>query len=182
MRKLIAAAVLSAAPMLAVAQAASGEAGGATPERIEVLGDWAVFATDNPRECFATSRAKDESGWTDPAGAPQSQILVTFRPEPADHPGEVSFWTGGRPIAPGTTLTVRSGGAEFLLFTDGEWAWPPDSPADAAAIAAMSQAESAQIDLIAADMAQVRVAFSLAGFAEAVAHAANYCATVAPAA
>lgn len=163
---------------LLLALAAAGPAAAEAPERLDVFDDWAVFVSDDPRECFAISRATAETGW--PAGlAPsESQILVTFRPENGDAPGEVSVWTGGRAIAPGTTLTLTAGDAHMLLFTDGDWAWPPNAAGDADAIAALSQAESAQVALLSGDMSPVTLDFSLTGFAPALARAGQYCATI----
>lgn len=157
---------------------AAGSAAVAAPERLEAFDDWAVFVSDEPRECFAVSRALAETGWPEAEGAVDSQILVTFRPDATPRPGEVSVWAGGRAIAPGTTLTLTAGDADLLLFTDGAWAWPPNSIADGTALDALSAADTAEITLLSSEMTPVALQFSLAGFAAAVDRARLYCETI----
>lgn len=164
--------------ILALALAAAHPAAAQGPERLDAFADWAVFVSDAPRECFAITRATRETGWPAADGVAESQILVTFRPGAADRPGEVSLWAGGRDIAPGTTLTLSAGEADLLLFTDGDWAWPPNSAADAEAIAALSGAGNAAVALLSAEMTPVALEFSLNGFAAAVERAGLYCATI----
>lgn len=179
MRKLTAVLAAALAAGAALAQempALPGDTAGTAPQRIDLFGDWAVFVTERPLECFATSRAVAEDGWPSDAPASQgAQILVTFRPERPGTPGEVSFWTGGRPIMPGTTLTATAGGSHFPLFSDGDWAWPPSAEADAAALATLAAAPGAEITLLTTGMVPVRAQFSLDGFGQAVERARDHC-------
>lgn len=152
-------------------------------QRLDAFDDWAVFVRDSPRECLATTRALSETGWPEAeagaaTGGAVSQLLITFRAADADAPGEVSFWAAGRAIASGTTLTLRSGAAEMLLFTDGAWAWPPDRDGDIAAAAGLSGPPTAELALFAGDMSAVVVRFSLRGFDNAMARARDYCSTI----
>ena len=167
------------------AQAQTTEQPGA--ERIGVFGDWAVFSTMQPRECYATTLALEESAWAEgepPANA--AQLLVTYRP--SDDPlsetelaGETSFWAGGRAIAQGSSLTGRFEGtnrAQITLFTDGRWAWPLNAEHDLSAVKAMKEGGQLNIALMSAEMTAVSVTFSLDGFADAAARAAEHCANM----
>lgn len=159
----------------------------APAERIGVFGDWAVFSTTQPRECYATTLALEESAWAEgetPANA--AQLLVTYRPSDdplseTELPGELSFWAGGRAIAQGSSLTGRFEGAprtQVTLFTDGRWAWPLNAEHDLNAVGAMKEGGQINIALMSAEMSAVAVTFSLEGFADAAARAAEHCANM----
>lgn len=187
MRQLITALALALPVLATTAQAQSFPSGGsAGPERLDVFGDWAVFANDDPRECYATTLALEESALTATPSPNAAQLLVTYRPSDdplseSELPGELSFWAGGRAIAQGSSLTARFDGGtrpQITLFTDGAWAWPLDAALDAAAVAAMKDEGAMNIGLLSGAMEAVTVSFSLAGFAKAAARAAEHCANM----
>lgn len=188
MRQLITAIAL-ALPVLATGAQAQNfptEATTDAPERLDVFGDWAVFASTEPRECYATSLALEESTLSDAAASNAAQLLVTYRPSDdplseSELPGEISFWAGGRAIAQGSSLTARFDGGtrpQITFFTDGAWAWPLDGALDAAALAAMKEGGAMNIGLMTGAMDPVAVSFSLEGFAAAAARAAEHCANM----
>lgn len=187
MRQLITALVLALPVIATTAQAQSlPSASQEGPQRLDVFGDWSVFANTNPRECYATTLALEESALTGAPAPNAAQLLVTYRPSDdplseSELPGELSFWAGGRAIAQGSSLTARFDGGtrpQITLFTDGAWAWPLDPALDAAAVAAMKDEGAMNIGLLSGAMEAITVSFSLTGFAAAAARAAEHCANM----
>ena len=66
-------------------------------------------------------------------------------------------------------------GAEFELFTDGEWAWPATPADDAKIITAMKRGSSAILTARSGRGTQTKDTFSLLGFTASVEEAEKRC-------
>lgn len=145
--------------------------------RVATKTDWAIFAEDNPKECWGVSSPKESVNTKD--GKPASvrrgdiRLFVTFRPG-TGAAGEVSF-TGGYPFAPDSTVNLKVGDKSFELFVDGEWAWPQNSADDASVLAALKAGESATLSARSARGTQTKDTFSLLGFTAAMQEAESRC-------
>lgn len=166
----LAATIVVAAPALAPAQEQS-------TNRVAANTDWSVFVEENPKECWGVSAPKQTVNTRDGqvVSVRRGDILlfVTFRPG-GEAAGEVSF-TGGYPFANGSTATVEIGGAEYQLFTDGEWAWPASPEDDARIVEAMKAGAEATVTAVSSRGTQTADTFSLMGFTAAMSDAEQRC-------
>lgn len=146
--------------------------------RVAAKTDWSVFVEENPKECWGVSAPKETVNTRDGqvVSVRRGDILlfVTFRPG-SGAAGEVSF-TGGYPFASGSTATVEISGAEYSLFTDGEWAWPASPEEDKRIVDAMKAGAEATITAVSGRGTQTRDTFSLMGFTAAMQDAETRCA------
>ena len=137
--------------------------------------DWSVFTEESPKECWGVSKPKETVNTRDgqPVQVRRGDILlfVTFRP---GSPGEISF-TGGYPFAGGSTVKLVVDGANYDLFTDGEWAWPGSKEDDAAILAAMKKGATAVLTARSGKGTQTKDTFSLRGFTAAMTEAEKRC-------
>lgn len=159
----------------AVAMATQGALAQESTNRVAVMTDWSVFAEENPKECFGVSPPKETVNTRDgqPVSVRRGDILlfVTFRPGAA---GEISF-SGGYPFAAGSNVSVEVDGAQFELFTEGEWAWPGSPEDDAALLAAMKKGATAVLTGRSGKGTQTQDTFSLRGFTAAMEDAEKRC-------
>ncbi|MQY42013.1 hypothetical protein GG681_05135 [Epibacterium sp. SM1969] len=139
--------------------------------------DWSVFQSESPKECWGVSAPKESVNTRDgrvvAVRRSEIQLFVVYNPESAPK-GQLSF-TGGYPFAPGSTVGMQIGDEQFLLTTDGEWAWPQTVADDGKIITAMKRGASAILTARSARGTQTKDTFSLLGFTAAVEDANKRC-------
>lgn len=165
-----------AAGLCLAALATTASAQATSTNRVAANVDWSVFEGDNPSECWGVSAPKETVNTRDgrvvAVRRSAIQLFVTFTGE-ANPKGAVSF-TGGYPFAPGSTVNVEIGDAEFEMITDGEWAWPVEGE-DAKVITAMKRGAEAVLTARSARGTQTKDTFSLLGFTAAMDDAEKRC-------
>lgn len=170
---------LTATLMLAASLAGPALAQDQSTNRVAAETDWSVFVESDPTECWAVSAPKETVNTRDGrvVAVRRSDILlfVAYRPG-SNVSGEVSF-TGGYPFAGGSTVTLSIGGANFELFTEGEWAWPADPSQDQQIISAMQRGSQARLTARSARGTRTEDTFSLLGFTAALEEASRRCGT-----
>ncbi len=163
--------------IVAAGTMASGAVAQESTNRVATKTDWSVFTEENPKECWGVSSPKESVNTRDgnPVSVRRGDILlfVTFRPG-TGAAGEVSF-TGGYPIAPGSTVNMTIDAASFEMFVDGEWAWPANAQDDAAMLAALKSGSSAVLTARSARGTQTKDTFSLLGFTAAMEESETRC-------
>ncbi len=92
-------------------------------------------------------------------------FMVTHRPA-EDVRDEVSIYTG-YPYKQGAPADVRIGSRSYLLVTDGENAWAPDSEADARLVKMMIRASAMEVRGQSSRGTKTTDRFSLLGFTAA---------------
>jgi len=139
--------------------------------------DWAVFEEQDPKECWAVSAPKETVNTRDGrvVSVRRGEILLMafFRPA-AGVNGQLGF-TGGYPFAGGSTVTLDVDGAQYELFTEGEWAWPASAADDGKIIAAMKRGSNAVLTARSARGTVTKDSFSLLGFTAALDEADKRC-------
>ena len=139
--------------------------------------DWAVFEEQDPKECWAVSAPKETVNTRDGrvVSVRRGEILLMafFRPA-AGVKGQLGF-TGGYPFAGGSTVTLDVDGAQYELFTEGEWAWPASAADDGKIIAAMKRGSNAVLTARSARGTETKDSFSLLGFTAALDEADKRC-------
>lgn len=139
--------------------------------------DWAVFEEQDPKECWAVSAPKETVNTRDGrvVSVRRGEILLMafFRPA-AGVKGQLGF-TGGYPFAGGSTVTLDVDGAQYELFTEGEWAWPASAADDGKIIAAMKRGSNAVLTARSARGTVTKDLFSLLGFTAALDEADKRC-------
>ncbi|MGA0923025.1 MAG: invasion associated locus B family protein [Lutimaribacter sp.] len=139
--------------------------------------DWAVFEEQDPKECWAVSAPKETVNTRDGrvVSVRRGEILLMafFRPA-AGVKGQLGF-TGGYPFAGGSTVTLDLDGAQYELFTEGEWAWPASAADDGKIIAAMKRGSNAVLTARSARGTVTKDSFSLLGFTAALDEADKRC-------
>ena len=139
--------------------------------------DWAVFEEQEPKECWAVSAPKETVNTRDGrvVSVRRGEILLMafFRPA-AGVKGQLGF-TGGYPFAGGSTVTMDVDGAQYELFTEGEWAWPASVADDGKIIAAMKRGSNAVLTARSARGTVTKDSFSLLGFTAALDEADKRC-------
>lgn len=139
--------------------------------------DWAVFEEQDPKECWAVSAPKETVNTRDGrvVSVRRGEILLMafFRPA-AGVKGQLGF-TGGYPFAGGSTVTLDVDGAQYELFTEGEWAWPASAADDGKIIAAMKRGPNAVLTARSARGTVTKDSFSLLGFTAALDEADKRC-------
>ena len=168
---------------MAVAIAAAGLSTGAMAQdtstnRVAAKTDWSVFVEDNPTECWSVSTPKESVNTRDgrivAVNRSQTLLMVFYRPGGGAN-GQVAF-TGGYPFAEDSSVTVNISGSDFVMFTDGEWAWPAGPSDDAKFIAAMKRGANAVVTGVSGRGTQTKDTFSLLGFTAALEDAEKRCA------
>ncbi len=158
--------------------ATTGLAQQSSENQVAAKTDWSVFEEKEPRECWAVTTFKESVNTRDGrvVAVKRSDILfmVFYRPE-AGLKGQVTF-TGGYPFAKGSMVNLEVDGNEFLLITDGEWAWPASEADDAKLITAMKRGSKAVLTARSSRGTQTKDTFSLLGFTAAVEEAGKRCA------
>ena len=151
----------------------------AGPAAAQEASDWTVFRDTGPVECFAASRPTSQETSRD--GQPvevsrgEIRLFVFYRPDEGVN-GQVAF-TGGYRFAPDSRVTLQVGGAEFMLFTDGEWAWPANPEEDARILQALRDGTEAVLTGQSERGTVTRDTFSLQGFAPSMDEAQRLCAS-----
>ncbi len=172
-------ATLTAGAAIAAAAATGALAQEETTNRVAANTDWSVFQETDPKECFGVSAPKEQLNTKD--GKPvtvsrgETLLFVFYRPAQGVD-GQVTF-TGGYPFASGSTVTLEVGGANYQLFTEGDWAWPATPEDDAKIVAAMKRGSEAILTGVSGRGTQTRDTFSLLGFTAAVDEADKRCAS-----
>ena len=145
--------------------------------RVATKTDWNVFVEDNPKECWGVSVPTETVNTRDGrvVAATRGQILLMVSYQPgANVAGQVSF-TGGYPFREDSQVSVNIGGTEFIMFTEGEWAWPTTPSDDAKLVSAMKRGANAVVTGISSRGTTTKDTFSLLGFTAAVEDAEKRC-------
>ena len=146
--------------------------------RVAAKTDWSVFVESDPKECWGVSSPKEtvnsKDGRVVAVNRGDILMFVTYRPG-GGSAGEVSF-TGGYPVAGGSTVSLDISGTTFELFTDGEWAWSASPGDDAKIITAMKRGSDAVLTARSSRGTQTKDTFSLLGFTAALDEAEKRCA------
>ena len=100
-------------------------------------------------------------------------LMVSFLPH-MKVAGQVGF-TGGYPFAGGSNVDVKIDGQNFVLITEGEWAWPASAGDDAKIVAAMKRGNEATLSARSSRGTKTEDTFSLLGFTAAVEDAEKRC-------
>ena len=163
--------------VVALSCAAGGALAQESTNRVAANTDWSVFVEENPKECWSVSKPKETENTRDGqiVDVRRGEILlfVSYRPGSGVN-GEVAF-TGGYPFETDSTVSVAVGGAEFQLFTDGEWAWTRSPEDDAAISEAMKGGANAVLIGVSTKGTRTEDTFWLLGFTAAVDDAAQRC-------
>ncbi|MCG7572480.1 invasion associated locus B family protein [Phaeobacter sp. CNT1-3] len=168
---LIVAAMTLATAGTAVAQASS-------TNEVATKTDWSVFEDSNPKECWAVAAPKETVNTREGriVSVKRSDILLMafYRPGSGVQ-GQLAF-TGGYNFASGVPVTINIDGADFNLFTQGEWAWTNSAADDAKIITAMKRGRSATVTgLSQRSRTTTKDTFSLSGFTAAIEEAQARC-------
>jgi len=141
--------------------------------QVDAKTDWSVFVDGDPKECWSVSAPKETVNTRDGrvVSVRRSEILlyVFYRPG-ADVKGQLTF-TGGYPFADASTVNLEIAGSDYVLITDGEWAWSASEGEDAKIVAAMKQGAQAVLRR----GTTTKDTFSLLGFTAAVEDAEKRC-------
>lgn len=167
------------ASLFAVTLMAAPLAGQESTNRVDTQTDWSIFVEDDPTSCWGVAPPKEKvltrNGQPDPDARRGDILLMVSYIPTSDVDGQVSF-TGGYPLAPGSTVTVTVGDTAVEMSTiEGEWAWADSPEDDARLIAAMKRGANAVVSARSSRGATTRDTFSLFGFTAAVDEAARRC-------
>jgi invasion protein IalB len=147
--------------------------------RVAAKTDWSVFVDGNPKECWSVSAPDKTVNTRDGrvVSVRRSDILlmVFYRPA-AKIEGQITF-TGGYPFAKDSTVSLNISGTDFVLITDGEWAWSATEGEDKKIVAAMKRGAQAVLTARSGRGTQTEDTFSLSGFTAAVEDAEKRCAS-----
>lgn len=171
--------ILRGAAILVVSLGASGAAAqdASSTNQVAAKTAWSVFVDSDPKECWAVSAPTETvntRGGRVVAVRRGEILLMTFFRPAAGVTGQVAF-TGGYPFARESTVELNIDGAEFELFTEGEWAWPASTDDDAKIIAAMKLGADAVLTARSTRGTQTKDTFSLLGYTAAMEEAQKRC-------
>ncbi|MBR2655418.1 MAG: hypothetical protein IKD58_02815 [Loktanella sp.] len=145
--------------------------------RLAAQDDWAFFAEESPRQCWAVSAPVETINTRDGAAVDvrrgDIQLMVFYQPD-SQISGQINF-AGGYPFADGSVVTMNIGGTSFELFTADDRAWAASAEDDARIIAAMKRGADATLVGRSGRGTQTSDKFSLIGFTAAVDRAASVC-------
>lgn len=98
------------------------------PRLMATHGDWEVyvFFEDGNKVCYMASQPKLQQGDYTKRG--DAFALITYRP--AENTKDVFSYIAGYTYKTGSEATVTIDGADYVLFTQDETAWAPDSETD----------------------------------------------------
>ena len=98
------------------------------PRLIGTYGDWSayVYIEDGNKVCYMASQPKKDEGNYSRRG--EIFALVTHRP--AEGTKNVFSYITGYPYKAGSDATVKVASKRFVLFTQDDTAWAPDSETD----------------------------------------------------
>ncbi len=100
----------------------------ADPKRIGTYGKWSAFTfvENGSKVCYMASQpTKAEGNYTR-----RGDIFALITHRPADGTRNVFSYIAGYPYKAASDVTVQIGSKKFVLFTQGETAWAPDSETD----------------------------------------------------
>ncbi|WP_298968711.1 invasion associated locus B family protein [uncultured Roseobacter sp.] len=167
--------LVSAFALTGMAAQAQGQSSNLVAEKT----DWGVYEDNDPKECWSvsvpTETVNTREGRVVAATRGQILLMVFFRPGSGAN-AQVTF-TGGYPFASGSKVNVEIGGTSYVLFTDGEWAWPEDSAEDEKIVAAMKRGADAVVTGLSSRGTTTKDTFSLRGFTAALEEAQTRCAS-----
>ena len=170
--------LVSASLLMAGVATASVAQQAQSSNQVAANSDWSVFVEKDPKECWGVSAPKTTVNTRDGrvVSVRRSDILLMVFYQPSKNvKGQVTF-TGGYPFAKNSTATLEVSGTEFVLITEGEWAWPATEGEDAKIVAAMKRGAQAVLTARSGRGTQTKDTFSLAGFTAAVEDAEKRCA------
>lgn len=140
--------------------------------------DWSIFVEADPNRCWGVAppsqQVNTRGGQPVTVNRGETLLMVSYIPS-QDVNGQVS-WTGGYPLAPGSSVTVTIGSTTVRMDTvEGEWAWADTAEEDAQLIAAMKRGANAVVTARSARGTDTKDTFSLIGFTAAVTEAGRRC-------
>ena len=145
--------------------------------RAEISGDWAVFISKNPNECWAVSTPNTSENTRDgklvSVKRGKIQLFSVYRPSEGVS-GQISF-TGGYPLSFNKKVLVTVGSKIFNLEVRGEWAWPTNKSVDAEIRSAFQEGQVVTIVAQSKRGTVSKDTFSLMGFTVADKEAARRC-------
>lgn len=150
----------------------------ASENQVNAITDWSVFEhTEGKKECWAVSTAKETVNTRNGqvVAVRRSDILLLVSFVPSENVSAQVGFTGGYPFAGGSTVDVTIDGQNFVMITDGEWAWPASSGDDAKMVAAMKRGADATFNARSSRGTKTSDTFSLRGFTAAVEDAEKRC-------
>ncbi|MBQ1203089.1 MAG: hypothetical protein IIX61_04690 [Loktanella sp.] len=146
--------------------------------RLAAQDDWAFFAEESPRQCWAVSAPVETVNTRDGTAVEvrrgDIQLMVFYQPD-SQISGQINF-AGGYPFAPGSVVSMTIGSDTFELFTENDRAWAASAEDDARIVAAMKRGANATLVGRSGRGTQTSDRFSLIGFTAAVDRAASTCA------
>lgn len=145
--------------------------------RVAAKTDWSVFEGSDPRECWSVSAPKETVNTKDGRVVAVRRgdilLMVFFRPAAGNAP-QVAF-TGGYTFDSNKQIEVDISGNKFVMFSDGEWAWPASAGDDAKLVAAMKRGANAVVTAQSSRGTTTKDTFSLLGFTAALDEAEGRC-------
>ncbi|MEM7251646.1 MAG: hypothetical protein AAF493_09510 [Pseudomonadota bacterium] len=140
--------------------------------RLGASGDWEFFTTvdDEQRTCYAGTG----NGSREPDTAPRTWLLLSKRTS-QNEPHVVSVEHADK-FQVGSTLNVRVGSQQFVLYTQGNTAWTVDAVSDRRLVGAMRNNQELRITGRGAG-APIEARFSLRGFENAYRAVVETCET-----
>lgn len=118
--------ILFALGLFMVSAASASHAG--EPRLIGTYGDWSsyVYIEDGNKVCYMASQpTKDEGNYTR-----RGEIFALLTHRPSEGTRNVFSYITGYPYKPGSDATVEIKGKRYVLFTQDDTAWAPDSETD----------------------------------------------------
>jgi invasion protein IalB len=138
---------------------------------------WGVYEDKNPTECWVVSEPKEtvntRNGRVVAVKRGDIFLMAFFRPAEKIK-GQLAF-TGGYPFAKGSTVSLDIDGADFDLFTEGEWAWAKSATDDRNIVTALKLGSNAILTARSSRGTVTKDKFSLAGFTAAFEDAEKRC-------
>ena len=158
----------------------AGASAQATSEnQVNAITDWSVFEhkEGDTHECWAVATAKESvntrGGQVVAVRRSDILLMVTYVPSQSVA-GQVGF-TGGYPFAGGSTVEIAIADQQYVLITDGEWAWTASEGDDAKLVTAMKRGADATLTARSSRGTITKDTFSLRGFTAAVEDAEKRC-------
>ncbi len=156
-----------------------GAAGAQTQQRVDAKKDWSIFqaGAEGQKVCWIVSQPTRTAAFRNGKSVQvnRGDIFLMISIRPADGVTNEVSYISGYPFKKGTEVKASVGGKKFTLFTEGENAWAPSGPDDAALVNAFRRGAKAKVEGFSSRGARTVDIFSLSGFTAALEAAANLC-------
>jgi invasion protein IalB len=165
----------AAAKPEAAPAAAAAAAGGAEPTLLGQYGTWGAYtaAPAGKKVCFAL--AKPSSSKTNPPNRPRDPAYAFVSTRPAEKViNEVSIMIGYQ-LKPGSESSLEVGGANYVMYTQGDGLWIKNAAEEERMVDAMRKAADVTVKGMSAKGTETTDTFSLKGLAQALDRIAQDC-------